>query len=710
MDRALKSRLLPLLWVGLVACPPLILAFEANASETETGDRRAHRRRPVDEDAPPLPLPAPPLSGTAGGGDGATLSAARLKQLSLSQLEQRLKEIDRQITRLSHFSLRGGVGAVGYRSNAHPEPAHAEWIQVELCEDARIDQIVLVPTIWREAKAGLRADGFPLEFRVMVGTSAHADGRVIAQYGPADGLLPRIAPLVINCPETTASWVRLEATTLSPRVWDGLHILQLSEIMIFSGQENVALQQTVQTSSTSHNVGEARHKHFLVDGFVPYLMDASQGEKSLAFASAVGDGVPTTLTVDLASTQPLNRVHLHAADLSDTIPQSTSNAYGLPKKLLIEGANHLDFSDAVRLLACQVDTIYDAGPIIMRRFPETSCRYVRFTILEPYIDETTFGSSPVVALAEIELFSHGKNVALGKSVSANFEVSSPERSLSTLTDGHNFYGEIPPVRIWINELAARHDLETERPIVVAELNRRYARQKANLTWMTWLAALLAAGIGCTLLIDRMVRKRQLAKIKNRFAADLHDELGANLHVIGLLGDLAQAAVDSPEKLKSLHQRIRVMTERTSTAVRYCTNMLKAKGLYEELPADMQRCTERIMADLEGEFSVQGEENLYRLKPRARADLFLFYKECLVNISRHSGATQFSARLTATPKELCLTVRDNGRGLADSPADGVPASLRRRARLLGARVTAQDPISGGTSITLKLRIRRWGFRR
>ena len=27
------------------------------------------------------------------------------------------------------------------------------------------------------------------------------------------------------------------------------------------------------------------------------------------------------------------------------------------------------------------------------------------------------------------------------------------------------------------------------------------------------------------------------------ATDLHDELGANLHAIGLLGDLAQAAVD-----------------------------------------------------------------------------------------------------------------------------------------------------------------------
>jgi signal transduction histidine kinase len=400
-------------------------------------------------------------------------------------------------------------------------------------------------------------------------------------------------------------------------------------------------------------------------------------------------------------------------DLSDTIPQSNKDGYGIPKWLLVEGANRPDFSDAVRLLEFRAKTVYDVGPIIMRRFRETPCRYVRLIAIEPdteiRIRDDTRRSR--IGFAEIEFFSQGQNVAFGMPVSANFPADHPRRLLSAMTDGRNFYGKILPIRDWLNDLARRHDLEAERPLVITELRRRYARQKVHLTWVTWLAVLLAVGIGFTILIDRMVRMRQVAKIRNRFAADLHDELGANLHVIGLLGDLAQAAVDSPEKLKSIHQRIRIMTERSGTAVQYCTNMLEAKGLYEDLHEDMQRFTERIMADLDGELSFQGKEEILRgLKPGTRADLFLFYKECLVNISRHSEATHFSARLTATPKEVCLTVRDNGHGLADSPVNGVSASLRRRARLLGAQVTAQHPDSGGTCITLKLRTRKWGRRK
>lgn len=164
-----------------------------------------------------------------------------------------------------------------------------------------------------------------------------------------------------------------------------------------------------------------------------------------------------------------------------------------------------------------------------------------------------------IGFAEIEVFSNQDNVALGKPAYTDSELGSQFRSLIALTDGNNLYGRILPIRKWVRELALRHDLETERPLLAAELNRRYARQKIHLTWMTWLAVLLAAGIGCTVLIDRIVRARQIAEIRKRLAADLHDELGADLHVIGLLGDLAQAAVNSPDRLRGLHQRIRLMS-------------------------------------------------------------------------------------------------------------------------------------------------------
>jgi signal transduction histidine kinase len=117
-----------------------------------------------------------------------------------------------------------------------------------------------------------------------------------------------------------------------------------------------------------------------------------------------------------------------------------------------------------------------------------------------------------------------------------------------------------------------------------------------------------------------------------------------------------------------------------------------------------------MAKLKHDISIEGETFLERLKPQTRADLFLFFKECLVNISRHSGATRFSTRLIAGPNALELTIIDNGCGMADAKGHGIPSSLKRRARLLGAKVHVQSPPTGGTSITLKLRTRRWGLRK
>ena len=211
----------------------------------------------------------------------------------------------------------------------------------------------------------------------------------------------------------------------------------------------------------------------------------------------------------------------------------------------------------------------------------------------------------------------------------------------------------------------------------------------------------------TILVDRILRMRQIARIKERLAADLHDELGANLHTIGMLSDLADDSKEDPGELSMLHQRIRSMTERSGTAVRHFADLLNANGLYTDLASDIRRASERIMAKFEQDVTIEGEAHIRRLKPITSFDLFLFYKECLVNISRHSGATRFSSRLTATDKELQLIVTDNGRGVTENDGQRIPDSLKRRAKLMGAKLSVESPAEGGTRITLTLRTRRWG---
>jgi signal transduction histidine kinase len=629
--------------------------------------------------------------------------AEPLDEMALPDLEQRRDQIGIRLKQLANYSLGGGIGAIGYRSSAHTNSDHREWIEINFEREGPLDEVVLVPAIRRDTENGFQADGFPSHFRLIAGTGEDREGRVIAEYTNNDKVLPRIAPFSIPCDGIVVSWIRIETTQLSLRAFDERYVFQLSEILAFSSEENVALHQLVKATSNMDAGNPGWDEQYVVDGFMPYLMDGADGKKSVAYLTPPRIQDHPSLTIDLGQSHPLSRIHLHSVDQSDTLPQAFIGDFGTPKRMIIEGANRADFSDAATLLDIHHETIYTTGPVMMHAFPETESRYIRFKILEPALT-ALYGNIPSQSgFAEIEILSKGRNVALGKPTTASFELTTPNRPLFNLTDGLNMYGRILPPREWMNQLTLRHALETEIPLLQKELSHRYDRQKNNLRRLGWLFALLAAGTIIMVLVDRMIRQRAVFRTRERIAADLHDELGANLHAIGLLGDLAQAAKATPDKLDKLLQRMRALTERTGAAARYCTNLLEAKGLYEDLVEDMRRTSARIMADLDHAITFEGEEILQQLKPRKRIDLFLFYKECLINIIRHSGATQATTKLTATHKETRLVITDNGHGLNGD----VPSSLKRRARLLGAQVETKHPKDGGICITLKLKPKKFG---
>jgi len=147
--------------------------------------------------------------------------------------------------------------------------------------------------------------------------------------------------------------------------------------------------------------------------------------------------------------------------------------------------------------------------------------------------------------------------------------------------------------------------------------------------------------------------------------------------------------------------MRSLTERTGKAARNCTNLLEAENLHGDLVDDMRHAATRILADMEHQIEFESEAVLRQLSPRKRIDLLLFYQESLINIIRHSGATCAHTRLSAAEGTITLVVTDNGYGL-----DGqVPASLNRRARLLGAEVKVDPSVLKGACIVLRLE-RRW----
>ncbi|HKL22718.1 MAG TPA: histidine kinase, partial [Tichowtungia sp.] len=500
----------------------------------------------------------------------------------------------------------------------------------------------------------------------------------------------------------TASWIGIEATGLSPRALGDKYALEFSEIFVFSGMENVAFKKPVSVSSPKRTF-KSRHERFLVDGFVPYIMDSAQGTRreavTLRSRTQVRDAA---LTIDLKETYPINQIQLHAIDTYHTIPETAPSDYATPPRIRVTGASRPDFSDGTVLFEFRQSSIYEVGPIMIHQFPEKKCRYVRFELLEFQRSDFSNDERFLAGFSEVEVLSEERNVALEKPVTGK---NLPHQSgdLARLTDGDNYFGKILPMRTWMNQLARRHELERERPRVVAELNRRYVLQKRNLNIMYWLAAALAAGTVIVMLIDRNIRQRAVFRTRERIAANLHDELGANLHAAQLYSDLAKQELGEDRKQNRLAQyvdEIHAITGRAAKTARFCTNMLEAKELYENPVGEMKRTAKRILADLEHDISFTGEERLKMLHPQRRVGLLLFYKECLTNIIRHSGATRVETRLTVDGKTVCLTVKDNGKGV-----ETTPPSLKRRARLLKAGLFIESCAEGGAKTILLLKLKR-----
>ncbi|MDF7799091.1 histidine kinase [Pontiellaceae bacterium B1224] len=577
------------------------------------------------------------LIGLLSSMASAQIQKTELQKMELAELEHYLDDIDSELEQLAALTLRRGVGSSGYRSSLHGQPDTTEWIRIELGEETTIDEVVLVPMLWSDSQTDIQSEGFPRAFRVLAGMGKSTN--VVATVTEEDHVTPRIAPLTISFLPVKASWVIIEANILNPRLTAKHYFLQLSEVMVFSGMENVALYKPVKVPAQSPETGTSIEDRFIVDGFTPYMLNASSGAQSKTLVIAVTETLSLpTLTIDLKAPYPINQINLHSAGLPHAIPMENFTSWAVPRHVRVMGANQPDFSDATALCEYQQTTIYENGPAMMLRFQETQCRYVRVDILDHHPVVSLTPNPPFIAFSEIEVISEGNNVALHAPITTSANLSYREGTLARITDGLNYYGDILPLKVWMNQLSRRHDLETLRPHVAKELNRRYDQQKINLRITRWLAAALAVGIVISSLIGRIMRMRQKSKLQERFAADLHDELGADLHTIGLLSDLAGEPLSDPRELSRLLKQIRTTTEETGEAVRQCATM-HMNVPYLNLGATMKQIAERVVVQLEHEFTIEGAEHLNKLKPMVRSDLVLFYKEALINICRHAEASK-----------------------------------------------------------------------
>jgi signal transduction histidine kinase/ligand-binding sensor domain-containing protein len=203
------------------------------------------------------------------------------------------------------------------------------------------------------------------------------------------------------------------------------------------------------------------------------------------------------------------------------------------------------------------------------------------------------------------------------------------------------------------------------------------------------------------------QQEALHRERARIAKDIHDDVGANLTQIALLGELAQQDRTEPEKaadrlgkisgtarqaIKSLDEIVWAVNPRNDTlahlidyAGQFAVDFLRAAGIRCRLDLPEQPPPRELSTDL-------------------RHNFFLVIKEALNNVAKHAHASEVWLRASITPQALEVIVEDNGCGFDKVPDNAVSDGLRnmrQRMQDIGGECRVESKVGAGTKVVIHL---------
>jgi ligand-binding sensor domain-containing protein/signal transduction histidine kinase len=208
-------------------------------------------------------------------------------------------------------------------------------------------------------------------------------------------------------------------------------------------------------------------------------------------------------------------------------------------------------------------------------------------------------------------------------------------------------------------------------------------------------------------LEGLRQQQALEKERQRIARDIHDQLGANLTQVSLLGELVESDKDSPTEVEAHARQISQTARDTSRvldeivwAVNPSNDTLD--GLITYFCKNAQEYLE--VAGLSYRLDVPSQLPATPIPPEVRHNVFLAAKEAVTNIVRHAGASAVWIRLRLEPDRFVLEIEDNGRGLAGLDEKKARSrngltNMRKRLEEIGGRFTASTGSQGGALIQL-----------
>ncbi|MDZ7897410.1 MAG: histidine kinase [Arcicella sp.] len=164
------------------------------------------------------------------------------------------------------------------------------------------------------------------------------------------------------------------------------------------------------------------------------------------------------------------------------------------------------------------------------------------------------------------------------------------------------------------------------------------------------------------------QKLKLQDVRNRIAADLHDEVGSNLNSIAIFVELLRRK--SPPELLPILEKI------TSNSVESVQLMQDTIWAIQSKNDDFSKFTDRMRGfatevlaakGISLDFDNQIVSNKNSLSMDARKNAYLIYKEAINNIVKHSKASKAEVRISEENNQILIEISDNGIGFNPNQA-------------------------------------------
>ena len=222
----------------------------------------------------------------------------------------------------------------------------------------------------------------------------------------------------------------------------------------------------------------------------------------------------------------------------------------------------------------------------------------------------------------------------------------------------------------------------------------------------------AAILGAALLLSissihkrRRSEQKHVEQIRQRIAADLHDDIGSNLGSLSLIARSARKdliRLEGPEEIAHDLSEMESIARECSLAMRDIVWMWeRSNDSVGDLIERMRQTANRLLREMRFSLECQSCEINAHLSIEAKRHLFLFFKEALHNIMKHSRADQVTVRVWDENDQLAIEIRDNGNGLPGANSNHTPAvsKLQDRAHTLHGLLRIASNHNDGTRIQL-----------